>query len=404
MDYDYSPRAWEKVTYAGTQCGSFPQGSRDLLALAELEVSPERVRRATELIGEERVAQRDRQLQEYEELPLPARQQAPAGVVAPQAVAIEMDGGRLQIFDRQTPERDAHEGFWREDQVGLLSTLATQQFAEDPCPQLPETFVDPERMCQLTREIKGFSSPGQSEASPSEEASTSDEPTSLPRPGRPELLARSVIASCQSAEQFGKLLAAEAHRRCFFLALLKAFIADGSETNWGVWRRHFSDYVPIVDFIHALTYVYAAALAGQAASEGWRLYRQWAQWLWSGQVSLIIAALEERQQREGAPDAGESETSSRSMVAKTLTYLSNQQSRMKYDEYRRAGLPITSAHIESTVKQINRRMKGTEKFWSHGVEAMLTLAGDYLSDTPTLPKFWHDRHHRLTGTRSPLPA
>ncbi len=35
---------------------------------------------------------------------------------------------------------------------------------------------------------------------------------------------------------------------------------------------------------------------------------------------------------------------------------------MKYDQYRRQGLPITSSPIESTVKQINRRVKGSEKF------------------------------------------
>ena len=37
---------------------------------------------------------------------------------------------------------------------------------------------------------------------------------------------------------------------------------------------------------------------------------------------------------------------------------------MQYDAYRREGLPITSSHMESTVKRFNRRVKGTEKFWS----------------------------------------
>ena len=60
---------------------------------------------------------------------------------------------------------------------------------------------------------------------------------------------------------------------------------------------------------------------------------------------------------------------------------------------------MTSTYVESTVKQINRRMKGTEKFWSCGVEAMLTLVADHLSDTPTLARFWRNRPHRLTGFR-----
>ena len=99
------------------------------------------------------------------------------------------------------------------------------------------------------------------------------------RPGRPEPLARSVVATRHEVETFGKLLVSEAYQRCFPAALRKAFVADGSEANWGVWRRHFSDYVPILDFIHALTYVYAAAMAGNALKEGWRAYRQWAQWV-----------------------------------------------------------------------------------------------------------------------------
>jgi hypothetical protein len=40
--------------------------------------------------------------------------------------------------------------------------------------------------------------------------------------------------------------------RGFHAAPRKAFVADGSETNWGVWRNHFSHYTPIVDFVHAL--------------------------------------------------------------------------------------------------------------------------------------------------------
>ncbi len=53
--------------------------------------------------------------------------------------------------------------------------------------------------------------------------------------------------------------------------------------------------------------------------------------------------------------------------------------RMDYPEYRKQGLPMTSTYVESTVKQINRRMRGTEKFWSHGVESMRTLVADHLS-------------------------
>jgi len=55
--------------------------------------------------------------------------------------------------------------------------------------------------------------------------------------------------------------------------------------------------------------------------------------------------------------------------------------------------------VESTVKRINRGMKGTEKFRSQGVEPLLTLVVDRLGDVPTLARFGRNRSHRLTGCR-----
>jgi hypothetical protein len=396
VDYDYSPTALKKVIYAGTQATSFPQGARDLKELAELEVSAERVRRAAERIGDERVVERDAQVADYEALPIPARRTVPADSPMPAVACVQMDGGRLQFLDRAEPQRNEDDTFWREMKVGCLWSMTSQVSAEDPCPQLPASFVDPERMRRMVREIKGFSGPDAS----GEDAGEDDaEPRVDERPGRPEPLARSVVASRHDVETFGKLLVSEAYQRRFPGASRKAFVADGSDANWGVWRRHFSDYVPILDFIHALTYVYAAAMAGNALQEGWRAYRQWAQWVWSGQVHRVIAALELRQQELGEPTKETPKTAPSAVVATSLGYLRNQRSRMDYPEYRRQGLPMTSTYVESTVKQINRRMKGTEKFWSCGVEAMLTLVADHLSDTPTLARFWRNRPHRLTGSR-----
>ena len=392
MDYDYSPTALKKVVYAGTQAASFPQGERDLKELAELEVSAERVRRATERIGDERVAERDAQVAVYEAMPIPARHTVPADQPTPAVACVQMDGGRLQYFDRAEPQRNEDDTFWREMKVGCLWSMISQVSAEDPCPQLPASFVDPERMRRMVREIKGFSGPDAS-------GEDDEEPRIDERHGRPEPLARSVVASRHDVETFGKLLVSKAYQRRFPGAPRKAFVADGSDANWGVWRRHFSDYVPILDFIHALTYVYAAAMAGNALKEGWRGYRQWAQWAWSGQVDLVIAALELRQQELGEPTKETPKTAPSAIVATSLGYLQNQRSRMDYPEYRKQGLPITSTYVESTVKQINRRMKGTEKFWSHGVEPMLTLVADHLSDTPTLARFWRNRPHHLTGSR-----
>jgi len=394
VDYDYSPAAWRKITYAGTQSRSFSQASHDLQALAELPIAAERVRRATERIGAERVVQRDAQAAAYEALPFAARNAVPADQPQPAVACVQMDGGRLQVFDRQQPERNENQTFWREMKVGCLWSMMSEVWAADPCPQLPASFVDRRRVTQMVREIKGFSG---TEGSAEEERE--EEPRIDERRGRPQPLARSVVATRRDVDEFGKLLIGEAHQRRFAAAPRKAFVADGSEANWGVWRRHFSDYVPILDFIHALTYVYAAAMTARTSPDGWRAYRQWAQWLWSGQVDQVIEALAARQQTLGEPTGETPATAPAAIVATSLGYLQNQRSRMNYPEYRKQGLPITSTYVESTVKQINRRMKGTEKFWSDGAEAMLTLVADYLSDTPTLAQFWRDRSLRLTGSR-----
>jgi hypothetical protein len=55
---------------------------------------------------------------------------------------------------------------------------------------------------------------------------------------------------------------------------------------------------------------------------------------------------------------------------------------MDYPRYRRDGLPITSSPVESWVKQLNQRVKGSEKFWNDddNPEAMLHLRAAWLND------------------------
>ena len=219
----------------------------------------------------------------------------------------------------------------------------------------------------------------------------------------PVIESRDVVASLEDSEQFGKHLAAHAWSLGFAAALLKAFIADGSSTNWGIWQREFKHqgYVPILDFIHALTYVFAAAMAGRSRAEGGPIYQRWITWVWQGHVQKVIAEIAARAAELGPLPPHASETDPRQIVADTLTYLTNQQSRMNYPSYRQFGLPITSSPIESTVKQMNQRVKGSEKFWSEsGGEALLQLRADQLCDTDPLALFWIQRAREATGTRA----
>jgi len=141
-------------------------------------------------------------------------------------------------------------------------------------------------------------------------------------------------------------------------------------------------------------------MAGGSLAEGLPRFATSLSALWSGDVEAVIAALESRQTVLGEPQESDSETHPWTKLAEALGYFRNQKDRMRYAEYRRSSVPITSSHVESTIKQINRRVKGTEKFWSEpGSEAILQLRADLLSETEPLMKFWTRRAEQATGER-----
>ena len=400
---------------------SFDSAAQSVAATLELELTTKRVERLTERIGRERVAQRELSIAEWEALPLVQKLAAPKGIKAPAVAVISTDGGRMQRCDLP----DTAKTHWCEDKVGALMELRPDPHACDPCPQIPDKFLDVVKMNEVTREIKSRvpkGSPFTKAAPASEPASAAASethvapadpvvaPTDVVAEARaaivmkpPIIESRDVVASLADAETFGKHLAAQAWSLGFAAALLKAFIGDGSSTNWGIWQREFKHqgYVPILDFIHALTYVFAAAMADRSRAEGGPIYQRWITWIWQGEVLKVIAEVAARAAELGPLPPQAAETDPRQIVADTLTYLTNQQSRMNYPAYRQAGLPITSSPIESTVKQINQRVKGSEKFWGEsGGEALLQLRADQLCDTDPLDLFWIHRARQATGTRT----
>ena len=78
---------------------------------------------------------------------------------------------------------------------------------------------------------------------------------------RPKRLVRTVLASIAESKVLGRQMEREAKRRRFFEAQAKAFLGDGLPGNWSIWKKHFGDFTPILDFIHALSYLFVAAKA-----------------------------------------------------------------------------------------------------------------------------------------------
>lgn len=431
VDQAQTPAVIKKVSLAAVRNGSYEKASLNLHDLADLKVSPKQVQRVAIRIGEERLAEQQQRIARYQAASLPEQQgqppEAPQNNWSGRVAVVQCDGGRSQIRDEfwntEKPPGKRHR-WWRETQSGVLQTYLSQPAQEDPHPNVPAELTDPlwavPKFNEIHRAHAAAGSPDSTgelddsgacnrdrgvsanndtpePAKATQRKGTSaakDRPKKKPPPwsgGEP--LVKTVVATRRGYDYLGLLLAVEAFFRGFNLAKAKAFLGDGLKVNWTIWSRHFSHYTPIVDLMHALSYVYAAAVAcSPTIEDGWRVYLRWLAWVWAGNVSLVLEAM--REIAAGRTDRVES-------LDRAITYLGNNASRMKYADYRQAGLPITTALVESTQKQINGRIKGTEKFWcDERLEPLLQLLQDDLSDTYDSQQFWHRRRQRFTGFRN----
>jgi len=206
-------------------------------------------------------------------------------------------------------------------------------------------------------------------------------------------LVKTVVASVATSEEFGWQVAAEVHRRGLHRAKRKGYVCDGQKYNWTLFEMHLVvlGFIGILDFIHLLAYLYAAAQAseGKGSEQAWGRYEKWLRWAWGGQVKELIKDLRQQSERLGEAPEGCAEEDARRVVAEALGYVRNNKERMDYPRYRMLGLPVFSAGVESTIKQVNRRVKGSEKFWLQGgAEAMLQLRAAHLSEDDTAARYW----------------
>ncbi len=218
----------------------------------------------------------------------------------------------------------------------------------------------------------------------------------------PELEHRGVVASRQNWEEFGRLLASQAWYQGFAAAGRKVFVSDGSTTIEKLQRTHFSHYTSVLDLLHALSYSLAAARAVNPSEAAARdTYSDWAAKIWAGNVGDVIDELLAWSIKFGPPPEDARNDDPRLVVRTSFVFYENHAGRMDYPRYRRMGLPLTSSLMESAVKQVSRRVKGTEKFWSSaGGEAMLRLRGEALSDDAPLRNHLQTRSRHATGQRA----
>lgn len=310
-------------------------------------------------------------------------------VPIPQVAIVEFDGGRIR-----TRQEDCGPGVhltakgWNETKNAIFVSASSETSNSDPEPEPPACFLDAEHVAKLTEKAIIKEKQGSNDDLPDEvEMEDSDEATSQSKrakaPHKPKRILRTVISSMKNSQQFGEQMSREAKRRRFDEATRKAYVADGLTCNWTIHRKHFGDYTPILDFVHAVSYLFAASLASFGKTDAaWSAYCGWMRNTWRGNIHEVISELRQHQERIGLPQEDTPDDDPREQLRQVIGYLENNCSRMHYDEYRLAGLPTTSAWMESAVKEMNYRIKGTEMFWNNpsGAEAILQIRSATLSD------------------------
>jgi hypothetical protein len=379
---------------------SFHDASDDLKELLAVSICPSHLLKLAERIGREWAGARDADVRAF-------RQGRLAGdyAQAPQVATVMVDGGRVQTRDQESG-RGVVDPAWREVKVACCQTLSSRVHATDPQPEPPRKFLDPIEAARLAAEMKarGGSATGRT-------AKGSPPKTPRPRSRRrrtrrgPRKLVRTVVASMADSEEFGWQVAAEVQRRGLDRAQRKGYICDGQKYNWSLFEFHLLPlgFIAILDFLHLLSYLYAAAQAVEAkgSAAAWALYERWLRQAWAGHVSKLLAGLRAGCAKLGLPPRGCSDDDPRKVAADALGYVENNRQRMDYPQYRRLGLPISSAAVESLIKQMNRRMKGTEKFWKEGgAEAVLQVRAAYVSEDGRAERYWSRPrpHPRAAGT------
>lgn len=355
---------------------------------------------------------------------------------------VQVDGGRIQT--RRTPApTGVHGKEWKENKAALFLRAKRMHHGDfDPHPELPTAFVNFHDRAEEKRLEKARRSGGKKQAckeqSPVPEplvdgpkppdsppqGNTKKSPRARkksPQPSgkksprwSPKFLFKTCLTAVKTREKFGWDMAAEADSRGFSHAELKVFLGDGQKYNWNIRKLHFNDYVPILDFVHALEYAHGAAKAvgklrepepgtdlTSLAAETTNLRLKWAKALWAGEVERVIAEIEAFQRPRPTGDIPKDHPWK--ILKTTAGYFRNNRLRMRYPEYRRRGLPVTSSGVESLIRQINGRTKGAQMFWGRSRDAILSLRGAVLSEDDRLDRFLRNRPGLPWSRKLPTP-
>jgi hypothetical protein len=327
-----SARFQRKVCEANL-AGSFQKAARLLGSLAGVTISPKEVQLITERVGklleEERRQATENYLQSREASRPPRKQ-------APDLLVVTLDGGRVQTRQENPDEK------WKEDKVGVV-------YEAVPCPEQPGP------------EYEG------------------------PPPGH-----RSITATMANWDCLGDHLSRLADRRGYAEATQKICLSDGAGSIASQRERCFPDATFILDHKHAVEHLHQTAQAAFGASDkaqAW--FERQKERLWKGQLAPLLDEIARLSRRAGAPPKNAPETDRRRILQANAHYFKTNRDGMDYPTFRKNGWPIGSGIVESVIKQLGKRLKGSEKHWAiPGAEATLQVMAHLLSEDGSWNDFW----------------
>lgn len=183
--------------------------------------------------------------------------------------------------------------------------------------------------------------------------------------------------------EFAARVEREAARRGFDRVARQAVLGDGARWIWNLTDEHFPDAVQIVDRFHAKQHL--SDVAKSIYGAGSDLAQQWGHErhdeLDAGDIDAILNSL-----RLHSPKDDE--------ARKCIDYVERNRERMRYPEFRAAGLCTSTGVVEAGCKvAIGTRCKRAGMHWTvAGVNAIIALRCCKLSGR--FEEFWERRAQR----------
>jgi hypothetical protein len=183
--------------------------------------------------------------------------------------------------------------------------------------------------------------------------------------------------------EFAARVEREATRRGFDRATRQAVLGDGARWIWNLADEHFPDASQIVDRFHAKQHLSDVAksiyAAGSDLAEQWERKRH--DELDAGDIEAVLSAL-----RRHSPKNDE--------ARKCVEYIERNRERMRYPQFRAAGLCTSTGVVEASCKvAIGTRCKRAGMHWTvAGADAIIALRCCKLSGR--FEEFWERRAQR----------